>query len=733
MALLLSLVTGGASAAAEVAFVAPSCLTSSRYTQLQHQHTTIRTIRCSNSIGTACQMTLFRNGGRATAGNKRAFDKRILRDDNAFGDFDDHYHGSDNNSRHDGDGHDDNYYNFVDNGDDDDDDDGSHGGDSNDNSRVRSLRNSSNASDNAHPSFDTTSITTTTTSTSTFYSRKSISDPIFSIMNNSNNHSIDDDNAKKQSYSTNIIPFQQLCRAANIDRPSRIQSLAWPPILRGESCVVADQTGSGKTYGYLLPLLQRLQFLQHEESLSSSRSTRHRLRMGSPKIVILTPTAELADQIHSVCKTLRDNLSSTSSSSSTWDFQPFVTTATGSHSTNIRDQIRYLQSTPVDVLIATPGRLSTILRTKNSGLDLGHVTAVVLDEVDFLLVDETFGPQLRTVGAAVQHQGGSSSNGGEDGIPPETGGNSGTQFIFVTATLPTDVLDVIRNDFPGITELRGPGLHRITPTVQQTLVDVSVPATSNRDVDACLDLKVRELLKALRARRVNKTLIFCNTVETCRHVENVLKRDDRKGKRSKVWAYHNALSSDVRWKNLQSFSSSSKTMSKGKIGSGSSRNGSASETEESILVCTDRAARGIDFDTSPVDHVVLFDFPRDPAEYVRRVGRTARAGRTGASTVLAYGWQLPIARQIMGLSGGGEGDGKQEKGKGKNTKLDSFTMMKSDGGWDDEDDEKKEYFVKGGRRLRKDVASSTTTTTKSGSFSSSRMNKTSGRRDKKPR
>lgn len=67
-----------------------------------------------------------------------------------------------------------------------------------------------------------------------------------------------------------------------------------------------------------------------------------------------------------------------------------------------------------------------------------------------------------------------------------------------------------------------------------------------------------------------------------------------------------------------------------------------------ILVCTDRAGRGVDFGAAPVDHVVLFDFPRDPAEYVRRVGRTARAGRAGTCTVFAYGWQLPIARSVMG-------------------------------------------------------------------------------------
>ena len=81
------------------------------------------------------------------------------------------------------------------------------------------------------------------------------------------------------------------------------------------------------------------------------------------------------------------------------------------------------------------------------------------------------------------------------------------------------------------------------------------------------------------------------------------------------------------------------------------REGKAGRKEaavDHILVCTDRAARGVDFDSAPVDHVVIFDFPKDPAEYVRRVGRTARAGRKGTNTVFAFAWQLPIARKIMG-------------------------------------------------------------------------------------
>jgi len=183
-------------------------------------------------------------------------------------------------------------------------------------------------------------------------------------------------------------------------------------------------------------------------------------------------------------------------------------------------------------------------------------------------------------------------------------------------------------------------------------------------------------------------------VETCRNVENALKRKDKRRRRNKVWAYHNALSPEVRLKNLHSFS----TAGGGEGGAYGDDDGD--DGLECILVCTDRAARGIDFDASPIDHVLLFDFPKDPAEYVRRVGRTARAGRAGASTVLAYGWQLPIARKIMGLSGGGKGG---KDGKGKIAKLDAFTMMKSSDGWDEQDAED-QYYMKGGARRRKEIA-----------------------------
>ena len=139
------------------------------------------------------------------------------------------------------------------------------------------------------------------------------------------------------------------------------------------------------------------------------------------------------------------------------------------------------------------------------------------------------------------------------------------------------------------------------------------------------------------ARIISRSSVgICNTVETRCDVENVLKRNDRGGRRSRVWAYHNALSPENRLKNLHSFSSTSSSR-EGYDKSSSSRGGSSSSSSsggdggsgvcaESVLVCTDRAARGVDFESNLVDHVILFDFPKDPAEYVRHVGRTARAG-----------------------------------------------------------------------------------------------------------
>lgn len=438
-------------------------------------------------------------------------------------------------------------------------------------------------------SLSTSPITTSSTSKH-FFSQKPLNDPHFSIIQSST--------------------FQQLCNGASITNPSRIQALAWPTLLKGKNCIVADQTGSGKTLSYLIPLLQRIidanvNNINNMNKYSSSSSSSKERGNGCPKVLILAPTAELADQIKIVCDR-------TTSLLNDHDISTRVITATGSHSTNIRDQIRMLASQKVDVLVSTPGRIATILRTKNTSLDLSHLQSIVLDEVDVLLIDDTFGPQLRTIGAAAPV--------------------SAVQFVFVTATLPDEIVDSVKREFDNVEVIQGPGLHRIALNLKEHLVDVSVPPSSNKNLDLCFEYKAKELMKALRANRCKRTLVFCNTVESCRRVENLVRRNDRKQTLWIVGAYHNAMNPESRRKNLNIFVQGLKEK----------------RNVDHVLVCTDRAARGVDFDSSPVDHVVIFDFPKDPAEYVRRVGRTARAGRVGSSTVFAFAWQLPIARKIMG-------------------------------------------------------------------------------------
>eukprot|EP00889_Picochlorum_renovo_P000435 jgi/Picre1/27465/NNA_000432.t1 len=108
--------------------------------------------------------------------------------------------------------------------------------------------------------------------------------------------------------------------------------------------------------------------------------------------------------------------------------------------------------------------------------------------------------------------------------------------------------------------------------------------------------KSAAMLASLQEQKRDRTIVFCNKIETCRKVPG---RDD---------------------------------VSRG-------------QSKRLVLVCTDRASRGVD--SAYVEHVILFDFPREPSEYVRRVGRTARgAGGEGVVTVLVLGRQVKLAQHV---------------------------------------------------------------------------------------
>ena len=146
-------------------------------------------------------------------------------------------------------------------------------------------------------------------------------------------------------------------------------------------------------------------------------------------------------------------------------------------------------------------------------------------------------------------------------------------------------------------------------------------------------LKAAALMHELLEEPANRALIFCNTIESCRRVENFLRRRDRRGAAFEVYAFHGAIPAELRKRTLAAFTADS--------GGGYS--------VPRLLVCTDRASRGMDFED--VGHVVLFDFPRDGVEYVRRVGRATRGARSpGRITSLVMGRQLAYARELMKIN-----------------------------------------------------------------------------------
>ncbi|KAA8517585.1 hypothetical protein F0562_017785 [Nyssa sinensis] len=352
-------------------------------------------------------------------------------------------------------------------------------------------------------------------------------------------------------------------------RPSCIQAMAFAPIIGEKSCIIADQSGSGKTLAYLVPVIQRL---RQEELQGHGKSFSQ-----SPRVVILVPTAELASQVLSNCRSM---------SKFGVPFRSMV--ATGGF--RQRTQLENLRQ-DLDVLIATPGRFRFLI--KEGFLQLTNLRSAVLDEVDILFNDEEFEPALQSLIKS---------------------SSITTQYLFVTATLPVDIYNKLVEVFPDCEVVMGPSMHRTSPGLEEILVDCSGNEGMERTPETAFLNKKSALLQLVEESPVGKTIVFCNKIETCRKVENALRRFDRKGIRMRVLPFHAAVAQESRVANMEEFHS-------------------CQLLDNSLfLVCTDRASRGIDF--AGVDHVVLFDFPRDPSEYVRRVGRTARgAGGKGKAFV----------------------------------------------------------------------------------------------------
>ncbi len=395
------------------------------------------------------------------------------------------------------------------------------------------------------------------------------------------------------------------------------QSDAIPPV---RSIAFAAATGSGKTLAYLLPIIQSLRAQEliaigtlENKALAAEKLASLR-RPRRPRALILAPTRELARQILSVLKSV-GHICKISCD---------ILVGGDDYGT----QRKKVADRPIDILVATPGRL---VKHRDAGdIFLGSVRHVVIDEMDTMLeqgfqndLGKLLHPMLykKKVIEIDEYKNGKLKL--VDGSP---------QVILTTATLtpairrsldkpelpfepkkmygkqsvkdeddnaPNSVNIALPRD---IRILTAPGLHRVVPRLKQVFVNVGSVDKLSLLVDVVAGGERQKREKQRGGGPLPLTLVFCNTVASCRAAEHALAES---GVLS--LCYHGELNSADREENLQKFR---------KVGVDGDSDGA------SVLVCTDIASRGLD--VPEVDHVVMFDFPLNPIDYLHRAGRTAR-------------------------------------------------------------------------------------------------------------
>ncbi|MDE2429777.1 MAG: DEAD/DEAH box helicase [Burkholderiales bacterium] len=328
--------------------------------------------------------------------------------------------------------------------------------------------------------------------------------------------------------------------------PTPIQSQAIPAVIGGGDLLAGAQTGTGKTAGFTLPILQRLS--------TSANAPTDKLSKRPIRALVLTPTRELAAQVQESVETYGKYLNLTSG---------VIFGGVG-----INPQIKLLKH-GVDILVATPGRL--LDHYQQGTIDLKNIEILVLDEADRML-DMGFIHDIKKVLAI---------------LPAKR------QNLLFSATFSDDIkalADRLLNN-PAMIEVA-----RRNSTVE-------VIAQKIHPVDR--DKKHPLLAHLIKTHQWSQVLVFTRTKHGANKLVEQLGKDG-----VAAMAIHGNKSQSARTKALAEF-----------------KDGSLP-----VLVATDIAARGIDIDQLP--HVVNYDLPNVPEDYVHRIGRTGRAGATGEAVSL---------------------------------------------------------------------------------------------------
>ena len=332
-------------------------------------------------------------------------------------------------------------------------------------------------------------------------------------------------------------------RSEGYESPTPIQAQAIPFALDGRDIMASAQTGSGKTAAFLLPTLQKL--------------TKRSEKPGKgPRALVLTPTRELAAQVEKNALAYAKNMR-------------WFRTVSIVGGASFGYQTRAL-SKPVDLIVATPGRLMDLMQSGK--VDFDRLEVLILDEADRML-DMGFIDDIETIVEATP---------------------SDRQTLLFSATWDGAVGKLARK------------LTKDPETIEVERVDDQ--GKIEEQLLYCDDMrhKNRLLDHILRDANIDQCVIFTSTKAMTEVIADELYE--------KGFAA-NCLHGDMPqgWRNRTLMD-----LRKGRC---------------KILVATDVAARGIDVPT--ITHVINYDLPKQAEDYVHRIGRTGRAGRTGIAITFA--------------------------------------------------------------------------------------------------
>ena len=348
---------------------------------------------------------------------------------------------------------------------------------------------------------------------------------------------------------------------AGFEAPTPVQEQSIPHIMEGGDLMACAQTGTGKTAAFTLPVAHRL--------MTTKRTAE---KPNGPRALVLTPTRELADQVLTNIKTFIGG---------SWLKAGLVVGGV-----SYTPQIKMLQK-PLDILVATPGRLMDHMR--EGRVDLSQVEIVILDEADRML-DMGFSKPVETIVSEIV------------GTP---------QTLLFSATFDNEVEKLAKKYLTDPKEVR-----LAASTKRHESIDQSMYFTKGREqkmeiMEGILsDPKVWQAIVFMRTKFATERM--AKQIESWGHTASALHGDMRQNARKRVV----------------------ERMHKGNL---------------RVLVATDVAARGLDL--KDLTHVINFDLPQVAEDYIHRIGRTGRAGAEGVAVSFVSRDEMHLLRGIEKLLG----------------------------------------------------------------------------------